>query len=186
MKTAILCLFLLTQFVGMASSSEIRIETDPPKTYVPEHFSRALGKMATVEEEMTATRIFRDGKLRVKIENIKQTVTWKGKEPETKDLRILTLFAKERAILRIENDDFRPSEVISPWPIAVLHRAYGNDGKRGHYNVMIPAVDFYEYLEYEEGKLKPMLEGENYTGMKEAHWELAVDCLSDAPPGRVR
>ncbi len=185
-RKILLTLFLFSY--ACVSASTIEVEKGKTTKYVPKNLGRALEIIGTkIEEEMIPIEIFRDGKLRVRIEKIKQRLTPKGKKTVISNIQLIYLYANGREVMRIDNTDFRPSSLSSPWPIWIEHRGGGSQNKKMiYYNLVIPEIGFYEYLEFRDGELKPLLEGEEYSGMKDAHWDLAVEILSDDPPKRSR
>ena len=174
--------------VSAVFSSEIEVKKGDTIDFVPPMLSKAFAVtgVATVKEKVTPTSIYRDGKLRVEIEEIVRTITRTGKEPTVSNITIISLYAKGREVMRIENDDKRPRYVDSPWPIKIEHGANLKKGGITYYNIIIPKIDFYEYLEFKDGELQPLLEDDRYTFMRDAHFELAVEILEGEPTKRVR
>jgi hypothetical protein len=122
-----------------------------------------------ITREVSKVKGFYRGKTLVLLEYTSElTVAIEGKESSVTNYKKYCVVANELEVVEIRGDTFTLFSVSSPWPIDVTHVSQVNDGKgSGYSHICIPEIGFFEELEFKDGKLLPLRDGDKFEEFKE-------------------
>ena len=142
------------------------------------------GGSGFITREVSKVKGFYRGKTLVLLEyNSELTLNLEGRESNVTNSTKYFVVAKGQKILRIEGDTFAISFVSSPWPIDVSHVHHVQDGKgTGRSQICVPEIDFFEQIEFEDGKLLPLMDGDEFEDFKEFKLDFLRKNLKKSEP----
>jgi hypothetical protein len=125
--------------------------------------------------------VYRDGELFLLRYDSKTTLTTPEGTQESESTFYFVI-SKGRKLLRIGGTHLAPAFITSPWPIHINHISGAGESLGDvRYNISIPDIGFFEYLEFKNGKMLPPLEGEEFQDFKKANLDSARKLLSEKP-----
>lgn len=162
----------LTRFVTIAVSASALFGEEVTTKNLDDVISEAPkpGGGGFVTREVSKVKGFYRGETLVLLEyNSELTLNLEGKESSVTNSTTYFVVADERKVVRIQGGTFAIFFVSSPWPIDVTHVCHENDKKgSGHSQICIPEIGFFEQIEFKDGKLLPLIDGDEFEAFKKS------------------
>lgn len=122
-----------------------------------------------ITREVSKVKGFYRGEKLVLLEyNSELTLNLEGQESNVTNSTRYFVVAEGQKILGVQGGAFTIFFVSSAWPINVTHVCHVDDEKgSGYSHICIPDIGFFEQIEFKDGKILPLMEGDEFEEFKE-------------------